>query len=741
MKKNLKNSKGITLISLVVTIIVLLILAGISVTMITSNNGILTRAKEAKEQTVIGQEKESVELAYITATMKKLGDNVTSEELQHELDLSVGANKTQVAGQDILQVYFTETEHSYEVENGTVTRTEIFDANDGFYIGEGEEKDKVSLKLYVPKKDAIVSDIILKGFVPQLESYDYYYNYFTPQQGLCSLSKYNNDYLDALEDLDYIDNNMKQFIKTEFLNTATDSSFMNISGTPMFKIQQVDDKYYLVMEWDYCLDKDDNENNNNTVLKNAVRISSEITFTNNFSIDSISNMLNGISNGFDSIDDIENFRDTFRNFANEFNSKDYTKYTLGDLKVEKNIYECSATESVPIKNIIPSTGETITNFSFIYNNKEYENKEGLKEFLDNILGFKNKDIITTYIMMSCDQEEELLDLAENIEIITSMSDYYQIPVQIAENKVQNADILTKYLKDSNKLDGLYVKGQRITSKLQYDEFDSIKSNDEEDFDEREFLEQYMSRLLQLWRDGILGNVKYFKVFLDKQIIDPVILNTMVNSKMENIDARVKNLQIGNLVYEDGEFTIPSTWDITGNKTPLGEIFDYAWNLHFEVGVSLSHETSSGIEFNNLSLNPEMVSALFYHWHPDESNFEWDYFRKKGLTPLNENILQFPDKIDIWKMYEENKNKLPEWARDNHEKWLMNNHPKQQEIDAYILMYRLVIYDAIMNGEYEIKNDGKTYTGTKAFENFLREEYGLNRNKLQEYIDAYNENNY
>ena len=731
-KHKTNKIKGITLISLVVTIIVLLILAGISVTTITSNNGILTRAKEAKEQTVIGQEKESVELAYITAAMKKLGDNVTSEELQHELDLSVGANKTQVAGQDILQVLFTETEHSYEVENGTVTKTEIFDANDGFYIAG----QKTSMKVYVPKKDAIVSDIILKGFVPTLESYVDYYDYTTPQQVLCGLSKYNNDYLDGLEDLDYIDDNMKQFIKTEFLNTATDSSYMNISGTPMFKIQQVDDKYYLVMEWDYCLDKDDNENNNNTVFKNAVRISSEITFTNNFSIDSIANIHNGISNGFDSVDDIENFRDTFRNFANEFNSKDYTKYTLGDLKVEKNIYECSATESVPIKNMIPSAGETITNFSFIYNNKEYENKEGLKDFLDNIVGFKNKDIITTYIMMSWGQGEELVNLARVIESITSMSDYYQIPVQIAENKVQNADILTKYLKDSNKLDGLYVKGQRITSKLQYDEFDSISPTDEE-----RILEQYMSRLLQLWSDGILGDVKYFKVLLDKQIIDPVILNTMVNGKMENINVRVRNIQIGNLAYEDGKFSPPSTGDITGSKVLLGEIFKYDWNLDFQVGAYVGPETGSLI-FNNFSLNPELVSASFYHNIPDEANFEWDYIRQKGLVAyLNENILPFPDKIDIWEVYEENKNKLPEWARDNHEKWLMNDHPKRQEIDAYILMYRLIIKEAIENGEYEIKNDGKTYTGEKAFENFLREEYGLNQNKLQEYIDAYNENNY
>ena len=48
---NLKKEKGITLIALVITIIVLLILAGISITSITGKNGLLTQAENAKENT------------------------------------------------------------------------------------------------------------------------------------------------------------------------------------------------------------------------------------------------------------------------------------------------------------------------------------------------------------------------------------------------------------------------------------------------------------------------------------------------------------------------------------------------------------------------------------------------------------------------------------------------------------------------------------------------------------------
>ncbi len=48
MKKNFKNEKAITLIALVITIIALLILAGISIATLTGNNGLLSKATSAK---------------------------------------------------------------------------------------------------------------------------------------------------------------------------------------------------------------------------------------------------------------------------------------------------------------------------------------------------------------------------------------------------------------------------------------------------------------------------------------------------------------------------------------------------------------------------------------------------------------------------------------------------------------------------------------------------------------------
>ena len=57
-----RKENGITLIALVITIIVLLILASVSIAMLTGNNGILTQAKHAKQATIEAAEKENNDL-------------------------------------------------------------------------------------------------------------------------------------------------------------------------------------------------------------------------------------------------------------------------------------------------------------------------------------------------------------------------------------------------------------------------------------------------------------------------------------------------------------------------------------------------------------------------------------------------------------------------------------------------------------------------------------------------------
>ena len=93
-KENLKGQKAITLIALVITIIVLLILAGISIATLTGENGLLTKANTAKEQTEIASEKEIVELSAVGALTKDNGGEIKRNYLNDELTSNIGIEGT-----------------------------------------------------------------------------------------------------------------------------------------------------------------------------------------------------------------------------------------------------------------------------------------------------------------------------------------------------------------------------------------------------------------------------------------------------------------------------------------------------------------------------------------------------------------------------------------------------------------------------------------------------------------------
>ena len=119
--KAFKSTKGITLIALVVTIIVLLILAGVSIAMLTGNNGILTQGKRAKEETTVGHEKEAVQMAYAGAKAKKLGEEVTAEDVNEQLTIN-GENATATEGTNKIIVTFTSGKVYTIDQSGKITQ-------------------------------------------------------------------------------------------------------------------------------------------------------------------------------------------------------------------------------------------------------------------------------------------------------------------------------------------------------------------------------------------------------------------------------------------------------------------------------------------------------------------------------------------------------------------------------------------------------------------------------------------
>ena len=75
----LKNKKGITLVALVVTIVVLLILAGVSINLVLGNNGIITKAKDAETKSAEASQNDLI------------GMNELAQQLEEQINGSTGS--------------------------------------------------------------------------------------------------------------------------------------------------------------------------------------------------------------------------------------------------------------------------------------------------------------------------------------------------------------------------------------------------------------------------------------------------------------------------------------------------------------------------------------------------------------------------------------------------------------------------------------------------------------------------
>jgi len=167
--KLMKKMNGITLIALVITIVVLIILAGVAINLSIGENGIFKRAEEAKQETLIAQYKEKIELVKAETGVKNEG-NITLDKLNIAFSESIQkdwVNKT-------------------EIKDGTIRLT----TNDGylFFITE-------SITEYKGTGDVIIPDIITAEMVE-----------FTPTDTTWK-TKDGTDITNIKQALDYLYNN------------------------------------------------------------------------------------------------------------------------------------------------------------------------------------------------------------------------------------------------------------------------------------------------------------------------------------------------------------------------------------------------------------------------------------------------------------------------------------------------------------------------------------------------------
>ena len=123
-KGKMREKSGITLISLVVTIVVLLILAAVSISMLSGENGIIAKAKNAKEKSEISDEKEIVETSAVSASGRDKWGKITEENLANELTKNIGTRDkdyTLIQEGESFIVTYIESNRSYTVdENGNI---------------------------------------------------------------------------------------------------------------------------------------------------------------------------------------------------------------------------------------------------------------------------------------------------------------------------------------------------------------------------------------------------------------------------------------------------------------------------------------------------------------------------------------------------------------------------------------------------------------------------------------------
>ena len=133
----LKN-KGITLIALVVTVVVTIIIAMISIAALTGDSSIIENAGKAKEDTEIAEEKEILTTSAVQAAGKDTLGNVTEDKLEEELSNNIGERDVayKLTGTGPFVVTYLDSERSYLVdENGKVSEYEEIDLT-GVEVGQ-----------------------------------------------------------------------------------------------------------------------------------------------------------------------------------------------------------------------------------------------------------------------------------------------------------------------------------------------------------------------------------------------------------------------------------------------------------------------------------------------------------------------------------------------------------------------------------------------------------------------------
>ena len=235
----LRESKGITLIALVITIIVLLILAGVTIVALSGDNGILQNAIRAKELTEVKSEEEAIKLivtAVNSETKKENSEYYTGVELydrtiengnKWHILTNKNTNETYGNGWNYIKVGeeiqdYGETKYSWVVnyESGEVKQIEENEYTELYYGMNLAIKEGLLLNvdpINMENENSWGNGVTLKG-VQEGDGYGY--------NGDAILFDGVDDYIEI-----YADTPISEGLTFEFYGKSNDSSINMLSKT------------------------------------------------------------------------------------------------------------------------------------------------------------------------------------------------------------------------------------------------------------------------------------------------------------------------------------------------------------------------------------------------------------------------------------------------------------------------------------------------------------------------------
>ena len=159
MKSKLKESKGITLAALVITIILLIILAAVTFTFVLGEDGLIARTTRASQEQVVAKEREQIQLAYSELQLKKsIGEisDILATDFKTSLENNGNAIRSLELVDDEFVIVFDNTGNEYKINK--ITGIMEYSKNNGSGSGNSGESGQTNpssdIENFVPGVDA-----------------------------------------------------------------------------------------------------------------------------------------------------------------------------------------------------------------------------------------------------------------------------------------------------------------------------------------------------------------------------------------------------------------------------------------------------------------------------------------------------------------------------------------------------------------------------------------------------------